>query len=113
MLSNVSTYMVLTQANSGTLAEAAEIVGFTDEEVEIAGQLKKSKGNYSQALLIQKCQDRRFSSVIVNRTTPIQYAIMTTDGRDKAEIVRIMENEACDMLAARMSFAERYPKGVK
>ena len=113
VLSNVSTYLVLTQANSGTLAEAAEIVGFTDEEVEIAGQLKKSKGDYSQALLIQKCQDRRFSTIVVNRTTPLQYAIMTTDGRDKAEILNIMRDGKCDMLAARMRFAELFPKGVQ
>ena len=112
ILSNVSTYIVLTQANSGTLEEAAEIVGFTEEEVSIAGQLKKVKGDYAQALLIQKCQNGRFSTVIVNRTTPLQYALMTTDGRDKSAILKIMEEERLDMLSARMRFAELYPKGV-
>lgn len=112
VVSNVSTYFVLTQANSGTLAQAANIVGFTEEEVAIAGSLSKEKGKYAQALFIQKCQGGRFSTVIVNRTTPLQYALMTTDGRDRAEIQRIMERENCSNLAARLIFAEKYPNGV-
>ena len=112
IISNVSTYFILTQANSGTLESAAEIVGFNPREVAIAGNLHKEKGKYSQALLVQKCQTGKFSTVIVNRTTPLQYALMTTDGRDRAVIRQIMEENQCSNLEARMIFAEKYPHGA-
>lgn len=112
VVANVSTYFVLTQANSGTLEEAAEIVGFNPTEVAIAGSLRKEKGKYSQALFIQRCQGGKFSTVLVNRTTPLQYALMTTDGRDKVQIQQIMEEEQCSNLEARLIFAERFPSGV-
>lgn len=112
IVSNVSTYFILSQANAGTLESAAEIVGINPVEVDIVGRLRKEKGKYSQALMVQKCQSGKFSTVIINRTTPLQYALMTTDGKDRAIIHQIMDEKHCTNLEARMIFAERYPNGA-
>lgn len=113
ILNNVLTYMILRQTNPKATEMASRALGLTSEQVSIINQLQTIKGEYSQALFLQQRQDADFSTVILNRPTPLQYAIMTTAPIDKEEIENIRVKYGLSHLDARIKFAELYPKGVR
>jgi len=113
ILNNVLTFIILRQSNPKATEQAARAIGLTPEQVAVIGHLQTIKGEYSQALFYQKRQNGEFSTVIMNRPTPLQYALMTTAPVDKEAIENIRSKQGITYLEARIDFARQFPKGVR
>lgn len=114
VLNNVTSFLILKQSNVATLRDMGAMVGLNPTEVAIVGNLKKEKGEFSEFLFMQKRETGKFSTVLVNRSSPLQYAIMTTAGIDKQAMDKIRrERGLSSMLEARLIFSREYPKGVQ
>lgn len=113
ILQNANTKFILNQSNPEALKDTQQLLGLTSDECDIIANLKKVPGQFAQALMLQKRQDGRFSTVVLNRTTPLQYAIMTTSPADRAEIDKIRDEGGLTALEARLEFAKRFPRGTQ
>jgi conjugal transfer ATP-binding protein TraC len=112
ILLNVSTYLILNQTNPKAVEDAKALLDLTDAECQIIGNLKKVKGDYAQALMFQKFEGGNFSTVVLNRTTPLQNAIMTTHPKDKQKIEEIRRELGLTALEARLEFSRQFPRGM-
>lgn len=111
ILGNVNTYYLLGQTNASAADKLAEVLQLSERESDIIKVLKTVKGQYSQALFIQ-AGNTRLSTVLLNRPSPLQYAIMTTNPSDKSLIARIKSEMGCNEMDARIEFAKRFPNGA-
>ncbi len=112
ILGNVNTFYLLGQTNATAADKLADVLQLNDQERTIIKRLKTVKGQYSQALFRQTGSSSTFSTVVLNRPTPLQYAIMTTNPADKQMIEQLRVENHLTPLEARLEFSRRYPHGV-
>jgi hypothetical protein len=103
---------MLRQTSAKGASLAATTLQLNMREAAILTDLKTVKGEYSQCLFLQKRSQETFSTILLNRPTPLQYAIMTTNPIDKQRVAQIKDELRCTQLEARIEFAKRHPKGV-
>lgn len=86
-----------------------EVLSLNPTEVELISSLQQERGSFSEAFLM--AEDAR--AVVAIESTPLEYWLATTDGRDlgKIEELRVHKPDL-DNLGILKHLASKYPKGV-
>jgi type IV secretory pathway VirB4 component len=112
ILANISHLLVLRQNNSEAIRLVAQEFGLSETEQQIVGGLQTSVGNYSQFLLRQKLSNgTNRSTICVNQSHPLLYAMATTKQPDLKKIYDFV-GSGMGHTEAILKFAQEYPKGV-
>ncbi len=86
-----------------------EVLGLNSTEVDLISSLHQERGSYSEAFLI--AEDSR--AVVVIESTPLEYWLATTDGRDLGMIEELKtSNPELKNLEILKTLASKYPKGI-
>jgi len=113
ILNNTASFIMLKQASANAVASATRELNLSPQESAIINRLTTIPGEYSQALLRQDRTDGTQESVVlVNRPTPLLYAMSTTNPRDRAALLDIRETQKLSYVDALVEFSKKYPKGT-
>ena len=86
-----------------------EVLGLNPNEVELISSLHQERGSYSEAFLM--AEDAR--AVVAIESTPLEYWIATSDGRDLGKIEKFKKKfENLSQLEILKNLAKTYPKGI-
>jgi len=111
ILENLSNIIVLRQDTNEGAATLCKELNLGEGAEEIVRGLVSIPGQFSEALVYQRTNaGLPRATVVVNRLTPIGYAMFTTNGRDVAKIEEFQRT--MPMVEAIKAFAEKYPRGV-
>ena len=83
-----------------------------DSAIEAISNLETVPGQYAELVLIEKATTGTYVNKLVNRPSPLFYALATTKPSDKAKIKSIQETEGLSLLDAKIQFSKRYPTGT-
>ena len=112
ILNNTHTFIILKQSSASAVADATTELRLNPQESGLIGSLVTRPGEYSQGLLHQTRADGQVDSVvIVNRPTPLLYAMSTTNPKDK-EMINNYRDSGMSLSDAILKFAEDFPKGT-
>lgn len=86
-----------------------EVLGLNPNEVELISSLQQERGSYSEAFLM--AEDAR--SVVIIESTPLEYWLATTDGRDLGKIEDYKKKSPeVSQIEVLKKLAHDFPKGV-
>lgn len=86
-----------------------EVLSLNPNEVELISSLHQERGSYSEAFLM--AEDAR--AVVAIESTPLEYWLATTDGRDLGKIEEYKKNlNGQSQLEILKKLAADYPRGV-
>jgi len=112
ILNNTHTYIILKQSSTSAVASATVELNLNAQESGLLGVLATVPGEFSQGLLHQQRADGTVDSVvIVNRPTPLLYAMSTTNKRDK-DMMQSYRDEGLSTVEAIVRFSKEYPRGT-
>jgi type IV secretory pathway VirB4 component len=89
-----------------------DFLNLPESALEAIGGLETVPGQYAEVVLVEKAVDGVHVNKLVNRPSPLFYALATTKPSDKAMIKRIQETEELSLIDAKIKFSERYPNGT-
>lgn len=112
ILNNTHTYIILKQSTGAAVMSAASELGLNPQEAGLLGALITVPGEFSQGLLHQQRADGMIDSVVVvNRPTPLLYAMSTTNPKDKDMMLNYRES-GMSMVESIVKFSQEYPRGT-
>lgn len=112
ILNNTATFIILKQSSNNAVEAASRELTLNPQESGLIRELVTIPGEASQALLRQQRSDgTQESIVIINRPTPLLYAMSTTNRQDRNKIEDIKE-EGFSYVEALVEFSKRFPKGT-
>jgi len=112
ILNNTHTYIILKQSTASAVMAAASELNLNSQEAGLLGILATVPGEFSQGLLHQQRADGMVDSVvIVNRPTPLLYAMSTTNKRDK-DTMQEYRDSGLSMVESIVKFSQEYPRGT-
>jgi conjugal transfer ATP-binding protein TraC len=86
-----------------------EVLSLNPTEVELISSLQQERGSFSEAFLM--AEDAR--AVVAIESTPLEYWLATTDGRDLGMIDQLkVSNSELGTLEILKTLAAKYPKGI-
>ena len=86
-----------------------EVLGLNPNEVDLISSLQQERGSYSEAFLM--AEDAR--AVVIIESTPLEYWLATTDGRDLGKIEEFKkQNPEISQLEILKKLADKFPKGI-
>lgn len=108
ILPNSSIKWVLRQKGADKESLKA-VLNLNDNEVDLISSLHQERGSYSEAFLMAE-EDR---ALVVIESTPLEYWLATTDGRDLGKIEEYkMLNSNLTQMEVLKKLAEEFPRGV-
>lgn len=109
---NLNNMVFLKQDSAAEIAEITEAFGLGETAQAMLGTLQTVPGHYSQAMIGQRLGNGELRCGFINNiTTPIGYALATTNPKDR-EMLRKFQRETGDRSAALLRFAKEFPNGV-
>jgi type IV secretory pathway VirB4 component len=86
-----------------------EVLSLNDNELEMVSSLHQERGSYSEAFLMAE-EDR---ALVVIESTPLEYWLATTDGRDLGKIDEYKKQDPnSSQMEILKKLAKEFPKGV-
>jgi len=99
------------ESTSSEMQELQSFLALPDSAIDMINSLQTVPGEYSEFVLIERTNHGVVVNKLVNRPSPLFYALQTTSPDDKAEIQKIRDEEGISLVDAKIKFSKKYPHG--